>query len=43
VQVVGPQEAAIAAPSGGSAVDVEARAALGAILDALRGHGLIAS
>jgi hypothetical protein len=43
VQVVGAQEAAIAAPSGGSTVDAEARAAVGAILAALRAHGLIAS
>jgi hypothetical protein len=40
-QVVGPRGAAIAAPSGGSTVDVEARAAVGNILAALRGHGLI--
>jgi hypothetical protein len=40
---VGPQAAAIASPAGGSIVDVEARAALGALLATLREHGLIAS
>jgi hypothetical protein len=43
LQVVGPQAAAIASPAGGSIVDVEARAALGALLATLREHGLIAS
>lgn len=42
-QVVGGQGAAIAAPSGGGTVDAEARAAIGAILSALRNHGLIAT
>jgi hypothetical protein len=42
-RVVGPRQAAIAAPSGGSVVDAESRAALGAILTALRTHGLIAT
>ena len=41
-QVVGAQAAAIAAPAGGATVDAEARAALAAILAALRNHGLIA-
>ena len=40
-QVVGPQGAAIPAPSGGTTVDAEARAAIGQILSAMRGHGLI--
>ena len=40
-QVVGARAAAIAAPAGGSTVDGEARAALNAVLAALRGHGLI--
>ena len=40
-QVVGPRAAAIPAPSSGSTVDAEARAAIGQILSALRGHGLI--
>lgn len=40
-QVVGPRTTAIAAPTGGSTVDVEARSALDAILEALRQHGLI--
>lgn len=43
VKVVGPRQAAILAPAGGSSVDVEARAAIGAILAALRSHGLILS
>ena len=43
VPVVGAQRAAIAAPSGGSVRDEEARTALSAVLAALRGHGLIAS
>lgn len=41
-QVVGPQRQAIATPAGGSTLDVEARAAIAAILTALRAHGLIA-
>src|SRR5687768_10723370 len=43
VKVVGTQQAAIPAPAGGSTADVEARAAIGAILAALRSHGLILS
>lgn len=42
-QVVGPQLSAVAAPTGGSIADVEARAAIAAILAALREHGLIAA
>ncbi len=42
-KVVGARAAAIADPSGGATVDSEARAAIGAVLAALRGHGLIAS
>ncbi len=41
-QVVGARGAAVANPSGGANADVEARAAIVAILDRLRGHGLIA-
>lgn len=41
VKVVSARRAAIAAPTGGSTADLEARAAIGAILAALRGHGLI--
>ena len=41
VQVVGSRAAAIGSPTGGSTVDSEARAALDAILAALREHGLI--
>jgi hypothetical protein len=40
-QVVGARAAAIAAPSGGSTVDAEARVAVEAILAAMRQHGLI--
>ncbi len=40
-QVVGPREAAIADPAGGSVVDAESRATLAAILVMLRAHGLI--
>lgn len=42
-QVVGPQSAAIDEPEGGATADSEARAAIGAILSALRSHGLIAA
>ena len=41
-QVVGARLAAVANPGGGSVVDVEARAAIGLILDRMRTHGLIA-
>jgi hypothetical protein len=40
-KVVGERQAGIAEPSGGSNVDVEARTAILAILNALRNHGLI--
>lgn len=40
-QVVGSRRAAIADPSGGAAVDAEARTAVSQILAALRQHGLI--
>ena len=43
VQVVGARAAAIAPPAGGGVVDAEARAALAAVLAALRGHGLVAT
>jgi len=42
-QVVGTRKPGIASAAGGSTVDVEARAAIEAILDVLRGHGLIAA
>lgn len=42
-QVVGERLSAIANPSGGGTVDMEARTAVAAILAALRAHGLIAS
>ena len=41
-QVVGARLAAVANPSGGASVDAEARAAIVAILDRMRNHGLIA-
>lgn len=43
IQVVGGRRPAIADPSGGSAIDSEARTKLSEILSALRAHGLIAS
>jgi len=42
MQVVGPRQNAIPDPTGGTAVDGEARLAIAAILDALRAHGLVA-
>lgn len=42
-KVVSSQGSAIAAPSGGTTIDGEARAVIGEILDALRAHGLIDS
>lgn len=42
VRVAGARAAAIADPAGGGVVDAEARAAVGLVLSALRGHGLIA-
>jgi hypothetical protein len=42
VQVLGPRQPAIAEPGGGTVIDAEARAAIGAILAALHTHGLIA-
>lgn len=43
VQVLGAREPAIAAPTGGTTSDPEARAAIAAMLAALRNHGLIAT
>lgn len=42
VQVVGPQQPAVATPDGGTTIDAEARTAIADILSALRNHGLIA-
>lgn len=42
VRVVSAQQGAIAAPAGGGTIDTQARAAIDAILAALRGHGLVA-
>ena len=42
-QVIGAQSPAIAGPAGGTQVDAEARAAVNAVLAALRQHGLIAT
>lgn len=41
--VVGEQQPAIAAATGGTVIDSEARTSLAAVLAALRSHGLIAS
>lgn len=43
VQVLGAQQAAIAAPVGGATIDSECRAVLVAVLASLRSHGLIAT
>ena len=43
IAVVGAQQGAIAAPAGGGVIDVEARIAIGAMLAAIRQHGLIAT
>ncbi|MBB5711447.1 DUF2793 domain-containing protein [Sphingomonas xinjiangensis] len=43
VQVVGRRGLAVAEPAGGIVVDGQARAAIVAVLEALRTHGLIAS
>lgn len=43
VPVVGTQQSAIADPGGGTDPDTQARAAISAILGALRAHGLIAA
>ena len=43
VAVVGAQQPAIAVPVGGTSVDTQARDAIAGILEAMRGHGLIAS
>lgn len=42
-QVVGARSDAIAEPFGGEVVDAEARAAIVAVLEALRSHGLVES
>ena len=42
-RVVGARQAAIATPSGGMTQDAEARAAIAALLVAMRAHGLIAT
>ena len=41
VQVVGPRQASVPSPSGGTIIDEEARAAINAITAALMSHGLI--
>jgi hypothetical protein len=43
IKVIGARAGAVATPAGGAIVDEQARSAIGAILDALRAHGLIAS
>lgn len=42
-KVVGVQQAAVADASGGVVVDIEARAAINALLDRIRAHGAIAT
>ena len=42
IQTIGPQLPAIAAPSGGGVIDVEARNTLAVIISTLSQHGLIA-
>jgi hypothetical protein len=42
-QVVAGQQGAIANPAGGITIDLQSRAAINLILDALRAHGLIAT
>ena len=42
-QVLGPQQGAISAASGGTTVDTQARSVIAQMLTALRAHGLIAS
>jgi hypothetical protein len=41
-QVVGPRRPAIVVPAGGSAIDIQARNAIVAMLETLASHGLIA-
>ena len=41
LQVLGARQAAIAPPAAGATIDAEARATIGAILAAMRSHGLI--
>jgi len=43
VQVVGARGSSIASPSSGAVIDIEGRAAISAMLSALRTHGLIAT
>ena len=43
LQVVGARLGAVPDPTGGSTIDAEARSAIAAMLQALRGHGLIAT
>ena len=41
LRVVGPRQPAVPSPSGGTIIDVEARAAIDALTAALMSHGLI--
>ena len=43
LQVVGPQQAAVASPTGGTVIDTQARASIAGLLSALRTHGLIST
>ena len=40
-QVVGPRQASVPSPSGGTIIDAQAREAVSAVIVALRSHGLI--
>ena len=42
-RIIGPREAPIANPDGGSTIDTEARDAINGLLSCLRSHGLIAT
>lgn len=42
-KVLGTRQSAISAPSGGTTIDTEARAAIGSMLTAMRNHGFIAT
>ena len=42
IKVVGSQQATITSPTGGTVIDVQARATISSIITALKNHGLIA-
>ena len=41
-QLIGPRQAAVAAPAGGTNIDAEARTAIEALISRLVAHGLLA-